>query len=116
MRRILWLVLVATLLVGCTALAQTALVPRVFTIENGTVTLLDNISATTAVSFGVLLSGSATLAQADIVAFGGGEVTHVTSWGSGAFIDVEVAAGGTLQITLSGSNAGAKVVAAWIRK
>jgi len=113
MRRILWLVLVLALLLGCTGLAQTTIVPRAFTVADGTVYLLDNGSEAAAVSIGVLFSGSATLTESDIIAFGGGEVSHVTSWGSGAFIDVEVAAGGTLQIALSGS---AKIVAAWIRK
>ena len=51
----------------------------------------------------------------DIVAVGGGDVTGIHLWGGGAMakIDVEVVAGGTLQITLAGSNASGEIDTAW---
>ena len=116
MRRALWLVLVATLLMGSTALAQTALVPRAVEVAGGTLYLLDNNSEVTGTSIGILFSGSAALETSDIVAFGGGAVTKIVSWGSGAFIYVDIAAGGTLQISLTGDNSSAKILMAWIRE
>jgi len=116
MRRALWLVLLATLLFGGTALAQTALVPRTVEVAGGTMYLLDNSSGVAASSIGILFSGSVALEASDIVAFGGSEVTKIVSWGSGVLVYVDVVAGGTLQVSLTGDNANATILMAWIRE
>ena len=116
MRRVVWLVLLATLLFGGTALAQTALVPRAVELASGTMYLLDNNSGVTATSIGILFSGSAALETSDIIAFGGGEVAKIVSWGSGVLVYVDVVAGGTLQVSLTGDNANVRLLMAWIRE
>lgn len=116
MRRALWLVLLATLLFGGTALAQTPLVPRTAEVAGGTIYLLDNSSGAAAASIGILFSGSVALEVSDIVAFGGSEVTKIVSWGSGVLAYVDVVAGGTLQVSLTGDNANATVLMAWVRE
>jgi hypothetical protein len=108
--------LLIMLFLGCTAMAQTTITSRAVSIPGGTVYLLDNDSDVTATAIGILFGGSANITLSDIIAFGGGAVTKIQSWGGGAFIDVELVPGGTLQITLVGDNASAKLLAAWIRK
>jgi hypothetical protein len=87
------------------------------------VLLFDNETGGAITKLVVMFDKVVTLEAADIIAFGGGAVTTVTvsevvfPSGAGSYslvkIEVEVAAGGTLQVTLSGDSADAQVVNAY---
>lgn len=121
MRRRFSLLLVLVLLVGVVGLAQTAVEPRAV---GGGVLLFDNETGGAVTQLVIMFDQVVTLEASDIVAFGGGEVTQVTvsevafpASGAAAYslvkIQVEVVAGGTLQLTLSGESADAQVVNAY---
>ena len=105
------------LLLGMVAASQTSLnlTPRVFTTADGVVYLFDNETGASQTTLVVVLGGGVILELSDIVAFGGGEATAINQWGGGALtaIDVEVIAGGTVQITLLGDNAAGSISLAW---
>jgi len=104
-------------LLGVVAVSQTALnlTPRVFTSTDGVVYLFDNGTDASQKTLVLVLGGGVALELSDIVVFGGGEATAIHQWGGGALtaIDVEVVAGGTVQITLSGDNAAGSISLAW---
>lgn len=120
MRRKFSLLLVLVLLAGVIGLAETAVEPRAV---GGGVLLFDNETRGTITKLVVLFDRVITLEASDIIAIGGGEATKVTvseiAFTSGAesyslaTIEVEVVAGGTLQVTLSGDSADAQVVDAY---
>lgn len=108
---------VLILLLGMVAASQTALnlTPRVFTTTDGVVYLFDNGTGVSQTTIVLVLGGGVSLELSDIVVFGGGAATAISQWGGGALtaIDVEVVAGGTVQITLSGDNAAGSISLAW---
>jgi hypothetical protein len=53
------------------------------------------------------------LAKSDFVVTGGDPVTLLASYETFAFVDVMVVPGGTVEITLRGESAGAKVISAF---
>ncbi|MEA1904994.1 MAG: hypothetical protein U9M97_03840 [Candidatus Hadarchaeota archaeon] len=118
MRKKFSLLLVLLLLASVVGLAQTAVEPRAVG-----VLLFDNETGGTVTRLVVLFDQVITLEASDIIAIGGGEATKVTvseiAFTSGAesyslaTIEVEVVAGGTLQVTLSGESADAQVVNAY---
>lgn len=120
MRRKFSLLLVLVLLASVIGLAETAVEPRAV---GGGVLLFDNETRGTITKLVVLFDKVVTLEASDIIAIGGGEATKVTvseiAFTSGAesyslaTIEVEVVAGGTLQVTLSGESADAQVVNAY---
>lgn len=120
MRRKFSLLLVLVLLAGVIGLAETAVEPRAV---GGGVLLFDNETRGTITKLVVMFDRVITLEASDIIAIGGGEATKVTvseiAFTSGAesyslaTIEVEVVAGGTLQVTLSGDSADAQVVDAY---
>lgn len=120
MRRKFSLLLVLVLLASVIGLAETAVEPRAV---GGGVLLFDNETRGTITKLVVLFDKVVTLEASDIIAIGGGEATKVTvseiAFTSGAesyslaTIEVEVVAGGTLQVTLSGDSADAQVVNAY---
>lgn len=105
------------LLLGMVAVSQTTLnlTPRVFTTTDGVVYLFDNGTDASQTTIVLVLGGGVSLELSDIVVFGGGAATAINQWGGGALtaIDVEVVAGGTVQITLSGDNAAGSISLAW---
>ena len=121
MRKKFSLLLVLVLLASVVGLAGTAEAePR----EVGSgVWLFDNETGETISELVILFDQVVALESADIVALGGEEATKVTvseiAFTSGAesyslaTIEVEVVAGGTLQVTLSGDSADAQVVNAY---
>jgi len=119
-RRKFSLLLVLVLLASVIGLAETAVEPRAV---GGGVLLFDNETGGTIIKLVVLFDKAITLKASDIIAIGGGEATKVTvseiAFTSGAesyslaTIEVEVVAGGTLQVTLSGDSADAQVVNAY---
>jgi len=119
-RRKFSLLLVLVLLASVIGLAETAVEPRAV---GGGVLLFDNETRGTITKLVVLFDKVVTLEASDIIAIGGGEATKVTvseiAFTSGAesyslaTIEVEVVAGGTLQVTLSGESADAQVVNAY---
>jgi hypothetical protein len=112
------LLLVLLLLACVVGLAQTSVEPRAVG-----VLLFDNETGGTITKLVVMFDKAVTFEAADIIVFGGGAVTTVTvsevvfPSGAGSYslvkIEVEVVAGGTLQVMLSGDNAGAQVVNAY---
>lgn len=120
MRRKFSLLLVLVLLASVIGLAETAVEPHAV---GGGVLLFDNETRGTITKLVVLFDKVITLGASDIIAIGGGEATKVTvseiAFTSGAesyslaTIEVEVVAGGTLQVTLSGDSADAQVVNAY---
>ncbi len=117
MRKVVTVVALVILMAGVVGLATETrnLTPRVITGPDGVVYLFDNETGEPQSALVVVLGGAITLETSDIVAVGGGDVTGIHLWGGGAMakIDVEVVAGGTLQITLSGSNASGEIDTAW---
>jgi len=117
MRKVVYVVALVILMAGVVGLATETrnLTPRVITGPDGVVYLFDNETGETQSALVVVLGGAITLEASDIVAIGGGDVTGIDLWGGGAMakIDVEVVAGGTLQITLAGSNASGEIDTAW---
>ncbi|MCK4580877.1 MAG: hypothetical protein KAU10_05955 [Dehalococcoidia bacterium] len=120
MRRKFSLLLVLVLLAGVIGLAETAVEPRAV---GGGVLLFDNETGGAIAKLVVMFDQLVALEAADVVAIGGGEATKVTvsevvlpsvsdSY-SLVKIEVEVVAGGTLQVTLSGDSADAQVVNAY---
>ncbi|MCK4682736.1 hypothetical protein KAT59_06915 [Candidatus Bipolaricaulota bacterium] len=105
------------LLLGMVAASQTTLnlTPRVLTATDGVVYLFDNETGVSQTTLVLVLGGGVSLEPSDIVVFGGSEVTAINQWGGGALtaINVEVVAGGTVQITLSGDNAAGSISLAW---
>jgi len=91
------------------------LTPRIYTSTDGTVYLFDNETGSSQTTLVLVLAGGIVLKPSDIIVFGGGEVSAITLWGGGALValDVEVAAGGTVQITLSGGNSDGSIGLAW---
>lgn len=118
MRRKFSLLLVLVLLASVIGLAETAVEPRAVG-----VLLFDNETGGAIAKLVVMFDQLVALEVADVVAIGGGEATKVTvsevvlpsvsdSY-SLVKIEVEVVAGGTLQVTLSGDSADAQVVNAY---
>ncbi|MFC2079065.1 hypothetical protein ACFLSZ_03700 [Candidatus Bipolaricaulota bacterium] len=105
------------LLVGMVASSQTNLnlTPRAFETVEGVVYLFDNATGASQTTLVLVLSGAINLAPEDVIVFGGGEVTSITLFGEGtvAAIEVDVVAGGTIQIAFSGDNAALAIKAAW---
>ena len=109
------LLLVLLLLASVVGLAQSSVEPRVVG-----VLLFDNESGGAITKLVVMFDKAVTFEATDITAFGGEAVTTVTvsevvfPSGAGSYslvkIEVEVVAGGTLQIMLSGDNADAQVM------
>ena len=119
MRKKFSLLLVLVLLAGVIGLAETAVEPRAV---GGGVWLFDNETGGTTTKLVILFDQVVTLESADIVAIGGEKATKVTVreiplTEAGSYcvvtIEVEVVAGGTLQVTLSGDSADAQVVNAY---
>ena len=117
MRKVVCVVALAILVAGVVGLAAGTrnLTPRVITGADSVVYLFDNETGETQSALVVVLGGAITLEVSDIVAIGGDDATGIHLWGGGAMakIDVEVVAGGTLQITLAGSNASGEISTAW---
>ncbi|MCX6096570.1 MAG: hypothetical protein NT125_07680 [Candidatus Bipolaricaulota bacterium] len=116
MRKRLWAVGLLVVLIGVVGLAQTKLnvTARVIATETGAVYLFDNNTSRAQTTFVLAISTAFTLKVSDVIAFGGGEVKAVRNWGGGlAAVDIAVAAGGTLQITLVGPKAASAITFAW---
>ena len=117
MRKKFSLLLVLVLLAGVVGLAGTARVePRV--VGSG-VWLFDNETGGAITKLVILFDRVITLEASDIIAIGGGEaeeptVREIPLSETGSYsmakIEVEVVAGGTLQVTLRGDSADAQVV------
>lgn len=101
------------LLVGMVASSSTSvyLTPRVFQTTDGVVYLFDNDTGASQTKLVLILSGPVSLAPSDVTVFGGGEATLITSLygGTAVYIIVEVLAGGTIQVELSGDNVGRRI-------
>jgi hypothetical protein len=116
MRKGLWAVCLLVVLIGVAGLAQPSLnlKPRVIPTADGAVYLFDNNTGRTQATLVVALSTAFTLKPSDIIAFGGGPVTAIRNWGGGLVaIDVSLAPGGTLQITLVGAKAASAISSSW---
>ena len=120
MRKKFSLLLVLVLLAGVVGLAGTAVEPRA--VGSG-VLLFDNETGGTTTKLVILFDQVVTRESIHVVAFGGEKATKVTGREiplskTGSYcvvkIEVEVVAGGTLQVTLSGDSADdAQVVIAY---
>ena len=117
MKKILRLVLTLALmvLVGLVGLAQTTVTPR-----SVGVLLFDNETGADVSGLMIIFDKPVTLEASNAIAFGGREVADVTvvTRGSKTYevrIQVEVVAGGTLQIMLPNDCADAQVIAAFWR-
>ena len=108
------------LLVGMVVSSQTSLnlTPRVIETTDGTVYLFDNETGASQTGLVLVLSGGVTLAPSDVTVFGGGEATSINSFAGGAIvvIEIEVVAGGTIQIEFSGDNAAGSISSAWFSR
>ena len=97
------------LLVGMVALSSTIvyLSPRIFQATDGVVYLFDNDTGASQTTFVLILGNDVRFALSDVSVFGGGEVASISpsTGGAAVFVEVEVAAGGTIQIEVSGDNA-----------
>jgi hypothetical protein len=117
MKRFALLLGLLVVVFGIGALAQSTLnlTPRIFSTADGTVYLFDNETGATQTTLVVVPSGGVVLAPSDVVVIGGGPATGISLWGGGRLvaIELEVVAGGTVQITLSGDNAGGAIELAW---
>jgi len=116
MRKGLLVVGLLVVLIGVVGLAETKLnlTPEVIGIPGGAVYLFNNNTGQTQATIVLALASGFTLKTTDIIAFGGGEVTAIRNWGGGLVaVDVKLLAGGTLQITLSGSKASSAITFAW---
>jgi len=105
------------LLFGVVAVSQTSLnlTPRVFSVADGAIYLFDNETGVSQTTLVLVLSGGVSLELSDIVVVGGSEATAINQWGGGLLtaIDVEVVAGGTVVIILSGDNAAGSISLSW---
>ncbi len=108
------LVLVA---VGIVVAAETSLnVPvRTFVTPGGPVYLVDNATGTVQTMIVFSFSGAVTLTPADIIVFGGGQVSAIHPWAKGLLVGVvvNVAPGGTVQLSLVGANAKRALSRVW---
>ena len=95
--------------VGVVAAAETSLnVPiGTFVTPDGHVYLVDNATGKAQTMVVFSFSGAVTLTPANIIVFGGGQVSAIHSWGGGLLIGVvvNVVPGGTVQVSLVGVNA-----------
>ena len=108
MRRKLGLVLLLVLALGVVGLAQIAVTPR-----SVSVFLFDNETGATITKLAIIFDKAITLSTSDVIAFGGEMTTLVAVSNNFAFIDVVVVPGGTVQVTLTGEEADAKVTGAF---
>jgi len=101
------------LLVGMVASSSTIvyLTPRVFQATDGVVYLFDNDTGASQTTFVLNLGNDVRFALSDVTVFGGGEVAAMfpSAGGATVFIIVEVVAGGTIQIEVSGDNAAGSI-------
>ena len=104
----LGLTLALVVLVGLVGLAQTVVTPRSIG-----VLLFDNETGATISKLAIIFDKPVTIALSDIIAFGGEAATLAAISNNYAFIDVVVVPGGTVQITLRGDSADAKVASAF---
>jgi hypothetical protein len=107
----------AVVAVGILSVSQTSLnVPlRTYITPDGPVYLVDNNTGLLKTMIVFSFSAAVTLTPADIIVFGGGQVTGIYPWGSGLLvgITVNVVPGGTVQLSLIGANAKKTVKTAW---
>lgn len=115
MRRAICVVGLIVLLVGALGYAESLnLTPRVYSCGARVVYLFDNETGEAHAGLVIVPNGIA-LTEEDIIVFGGGEVKNLEAWGGGiiVLIRVEIGAGATVQITLSGDNATGGIERAW---
>ena len=115
MRRAMCWVGLIVLLIGVLGTAESLnLTPRVYTSEGSVVYLYDNETGAAHEGLVVVPDGIV-LTEEDVTVFGGGEVTGFEEWGGGliVLIQVEIAAGATVQITLSGDKTSGAINRAW---
>ena len=108
---------VLALAIGCLAVSQTSanIALRVIPVADGTVYLIDNTTGLTQTRLVLSFSAATILQSEDITVFGGGAVTAIHIWGGGLLvaIDAELVAGGTVQVSLLGSNGKKAIRGAW---
>ena len=117
MRKGLFIAGLLVVLIGVLAVSQASLniAPRaILEMGNGVVYLFDNETGATQSTIVLVFSGSVGLQPTDVLAIGG-DAAVIHLWGGGALvaIDVNVLAGGTVEIALTGDNAGASIEQAW---
>jgi hypothetical protein len=116
-RKALAVACLAVLVVGVLAASQTSLNTPLRTIvtPNGPVYLVDNTTGKTQTMIVFSFSAAVSLTAADIIVFGGGQVTGIHPWGNGLLVGVtvNVVPGGTVQLSLVGANAKKTVKTAW---
>jgi len=116
MRRVLLVVGLLALVIGVVASGQTKLnvAPKIVPTLTGAVYLFSNDAGAAKAGIVLALASGFTLTKADIIAFGGGEVTAINNWGGGLVeVDVSVVPGGTLQLFLAGAKATSAISFAW---
>jgi len=96
------------IVLGTVGFSQISVTPR-----SVGVLLFDNSTGTTISKLALIFDKPAKLGTSDILVIGGEIATLVALSNNYAFIDVVVVPGGTLQITLSGEGADAKVTSAF---
>jgi hypothetical protein len=107
-RRIVSLVLLAVLVIGILGLSQSAVTPRAVGILT-----FHNDTGETARKLSIVFDKSVALTKFDFVVTGGEPVTLVAMYQTFVFIDVVVVPGGSVQLTLRGDSADAKVNSAY---
>ena len=108
MKRILVVLLGLVLLAGIVASAAETVTPRVYN-----VLLFDNATGADAMKLAIIFDQAVMFDASNIVVFGGGVPHMIAITESFAFIDVDVVAGGTLQLVLPPDYAGASVTQAF---
>jgi steroid delta-isomerase-like uncharacterized protein len=106
MRAVAWAgaVLALMLALGAVSSGQTAVQPRSVAMPDGMVFLFDNETGASVSGLGIMFDQSVVVDGSSIVAFGGGAAGELDLVGRLAWIPVEVASGGTLQVGVSGSD------------
>jgi len=117
MRKGLFIAGLLVVLIGVVAVPQASLniAPRtILKMGDGVVYLFDNETGATQSTIVLVFSGSVSLQPTDVLAIGG-DAAVIRLWGGGALvaIDVNVLAGGTVEIALTGDNAGGSIEQAW---
>ena len=100
MRRILLVVLATLSVLGCMALAQTAVTPRTFEHQSN-LFLFDNETDAATAQLSMVFDRNITIERNDIVVVGGGDVTLLSISNTFVFITASVTPGGTLQLAFN---------------
>jgi len=92
------------LVIGVVSSGQTTVQPRSVAVPDGVVLLFENETGSSVAGLGIMFDQPVVVDGNSIVAFGGGAVGELDLTGRLAWIPVEVASGGTLQVGVSGSD------------